>query len=525
MFTGLIKRLPLRVRLTVWVVGIAVIIQASVGMLFYLYQRKSVSDFFNDYLQRRSDAMMERIQVLVPEVTVADLEAIAAAESKHAMFHGFILTIYKADGSLLVSTRQTQPNYPISPEQLRDAVARQSTTFRRVPAREVQRFDPEATMARGIVRGFTAEDGKRYALTIVTADSYAEQLIGLVAWALAVSVPTGILVSGICGWYIAGLAMRPLQSVTQTAARMTPESIGRERMILPRSSPEQEKAELELNRAMDRLAAAFAAQERFMSNVSHELKTPIAVLMTEAQTLDARNAPREVVAYIRSSMDELRRLGSMVDSFLLLTRVREGRTLTQHWLYPLNELVMESVSHCQSMAAQYKVSLVPRLCEDREEIMTLGDPALLRTMIDNLVRNAIRFSPEGGKVNVVALKERNHLLVRVRDRGPGIPESIIKRIFDRFVQAPEEHRRGRGHGLGLEIAQGIAELHGGRIEARNCSSDAPCGDGDVTCGCEFTVRLPVGAAQRDIEKERERSAPSSRSSDQTQSAEPSAVAL
>jgi signal transduction histidine kinase len=134
------------------------------------------------------------------------------------------------------------------------------------------------------------------------------------------------------------------------------------------------------------------------------------------------------------------------------------------------------------MADQYQIVLAPHLCEDGEAPQVRGDPALMRTMIDNLVRNAVRFSPKGQTILVTASAEGREAVVRVRDYGSGIPEQIIGRIFDRFVQAPDEQRRGRGHGLGLEISQGIAELHGGRIGARNC----PPPEG----GCEFEVRLP-----------------------------------
>lgn len=115
------------------------------------------------------------------------------------------------------------------------------------------------------------------------------------------------------------------------------------------------------------------------------------------------------------------------------------------------------------------------------DVAVLGNCDLLRTVIDNLVRNAIRFTPKDGVVMVSAAVRDDRLTINVRDVGPGIPAELLPRIFDRFSQSKDELRRGRGHGLGLEIAMGITELHGGTIVARNVE----------TGGCEFEVVLPV----------------------------------
>lgn len=484
------RRLPLRLRLTLWVTAISAVIKASVGVVFYFYQYEAVSRFFNTHIDRRTAHMIERLAPLVPNVTTQTLEAISEDESSGAMFSGFILSVYDAEGQLLATMRKRNPpvEFPDAPNL--SAIAKSGEiVHRRRPADEVKRFDPQATKARGVLRGFVGADNQRYLLTAATSDSYAEQMTGLVARALLVVIPTGVGVTALCGWLVAGLAVRPLNIVKESASRLTPEHIG-ERIRLREqpggASPEQLQLEEALESARKRLAAAFAAQERFMSNVSHELKTPISVMMTEAQTLNMQGCSADTAAFVRSSIQELRRLGTMVDSFLLLTRVREGRAPVRDQRYPLNELLMDSMEHCLPMAEQYGVALKPRLSEAEPAPEVHGDPSLLQTMIDNLIRNAIRFSPRGKSIDLSIEAGSATNKVLVRDHGAGIPEEIIGRIFDRFVQAPEETRRGRGHGLGLEIAQGIAELHGGSISVRNCAPE----DGG---GCEFEVCLPAAA--------------------------------
>lgn len=492
-----IDRLTLRSRLTVWVVGFSTLINVSVGVVFYLYQSRSINSFFNENLERCSEGMISSVASETPGIDATRLTALAIEQSQYAMFSGFVLTVFDADGRVVATTRERPPRVAVDKAVLSRVAAARSVELGRVPADLVREFDPGAAWARVIYRGFQGRDGKSYVLLARTADSFAEHMLGLVGLALLVVLPAGVVVSAVSGWYIAGLAVRPLEEVARSAEGLSPQSIDRP-LSVRTTSPETVRLEHELNSARERISRAFAAQERFMSNVSHELKTPVAVVMAEAQTIDSRQADPEVKAFVRSVCEEMRRLGSMIDSFLLLTRVREGRSLTQSRPCPVNDLVMESVGHCLSMAVQYGVRLDPRLCESAEEVRVRGDPSLLRTMLDNLVRNAVRFSPHGSAIHISAAVEGGEegvpgeVVLRVRDHGQGIPASIIDGIFDRFVQAPDEHRHGRGQGLGLEIAQGIAELHGGGITVRNCAAES--GANGAVDGCEFTVRLPRASA-------------------------------
>ena len=485
----ILNRLPLRTRLTLWVVAIAVVMQAAVGGVFYLYQQQAVNGFFNGQLVSCGESMAESLRGLMPGVDLAQLRALAEKQTRNALFSGFVMAVYDASGRELVTMR-TRPGPNAVSEREISVVAQSGRAMtRRHRALEVKRFEPGATMARGVYQPFEGIDGKRYVLAAWTSDTAAEQMLNLVLQAVLAAFAPGLAAAGLCGWVIAGLAVKPIREVSLAARRLGPESIDRA-MPLTGTSPEVERLQGDLENARQRLANAFAAQERFMSNVSHELKTPIAVLLTEAQTLRTGEANREVQEFVRSTADELRRLGAMVDSFLLLTRVRDGRSVVRDTEHLINELVMESVSHCRPMASQHEVRLSPRLCETAVDLKVRGDPSLLRTMLDNLVRNAIRFTPRGQEIEVTALEMGNLALVRVRDHGPGIPDALIERVFDRFVQAPEEQRRGRGHGLGLEIAQGIAELHGGRIAVRNVRGASANGAAGAVEGCEFEVRLP-----------------------------------
>jgi signal transduction histidine kinase len=143
----------------------------------------------------------------------------------------------------------------------------------------------------------------------------------------------------------------------------------------------------------------------------------------------------------------------------------------------VNELVMDSIEANARYAANEKVSLRPVLSEDGLESVVLCDRHLAQVALDNIVRNAIRFSPEGESMDVEVRHEADRVGIAVRDRGPGCPVEILHRLFDRFAQSNEERRTGRGAGIGLEVAHGIMELHEGDITVANLE------DG----GCRFEL--------------------------------------
>lgn len=473
------RRVSLRVKLTAWVVAIFVVTQGSLSVVFLLYEQASIDRFFSERLETRASALAARIGALDVPLTDAILREFASEQLDFVAFERFALTVYDARGHVVASSQE-----PTSSARLLSAIAADKPSLLRHPLGILRDPDPGAEQARVAVKPFRTADQTRFALVAATSDTYARQLYDTATNVLLFMIPIGVVAAGFAGWFIAGLAVAPIVRLQDVAIRLSPQSIDQQVDLSPHSA-ELAELELELDQARKRIQAAFQAQERFISNVSHELKTPIAVVIAEAQVLHLDDeTPEEVRDFVESVRDEMRRLGAMVNSFLLLTRVREGRAETISQRCTVNDLIMESVDDCYTWAVQHRVHLAPQLLDDPETIdaSLRGDPHLLRTMLNNLVFNAIRFSPEGSRVEIHSEMEApDRVSVAVRDRGPGIPETLLDHVFDRFAQSDAEQRKGRGHGLGLEIAQGIAELHAGSIGVRNL------GEG----GCEFTIVLPV----------------------------------
>jgi signal transduction histidine kinase len=475
-------RFSLRLKLTLWFVIIFLVVQLSLAFVYELYQRRSINNFFNGRHEIRFHELSRRLRpYLAAGINDDRALAIAQEERKQLAVPVFTLQVLDSQGKLL-ATSDRPPVLPTSAQLVQMMRADQPTVVD-LPAEVLH--NPDVKYARTMAGPVAGPDGKVYYMLASRDDTGPQEMLSLVSTVILVTIPIGVIAVFLTAYIISGIAVRPLHDIREVARQLDPGSLGTPVQMHP-SGSEAAELQAELERARQRIEAAFASQERFMSNVSHELKTPIAVLLAEAQTIRPSEAPKEIRAFLLSASDELEKLSRTVDSFLLLTRVRQGKGALQDTdLCMVRDIMMDSYEGCASMASQHGVRIDLHLPQgDIVDAAVVGNPDLLRTVLDNLIRNALRFSPQGDVVDVRAWVEGDRLLTSVRDHGPGIPSELLPRVFDRFAQAKEEERRGRGHGLGLEIALGITELHGGTISVNNIQ---PSEGG----GCEFVVSLPV----------------------------------
>ncbi|RPF46980.1 signal transduction histidine kinase [Thermodesulfitimonas autotrophica] len=251
------------------------------------------------------------------------------------------------------------------------------------------------------------------------------------------------------------------------------------------------RVELKRRDEIGDLAAAFNAmaqqlesldkeRQAFLANVSHELRTPLTSIRGFIQgILDGTIAPPDQPAYLARVFGEVGRLSGIVDELLTLARLRGGR-LRFHWERLNPTAVLDAVVEMLTpLAAEKKVKIDFAAVGDQRELW--ADRGRLAQIFTNILDNAVKFSPEGGKVEVNACWDAQGWRVTIGDEGPGIPPGDIPYIFDRFYTGSLSARESPGTGLGLAISKLLVEEHGGTISVRN----RPRG------GCEFTVFLPA----------------------------------
>jgi signal transduction histidine kinase len=233
----------------------------------------------------------------------------------------------------------------------------------------------------------------------------------------------------------------------------------------------------------DRIQTLLGAERRLLMDISHELRSPLARLSVAIEL--ARTSPKPEPHFNRIEK-EAERLNELVSELLQVTRA-EGDP-KQRKLDPvdLREL-LEDVVEDARLEAQARGCDVDLRASD-SELALKGDEELLRRAMENVIRNAIRYEPQGSSVEVTASCESNRMMVRVRDHGPGVPPGTEQRLFDAFYRVEEDRDRvSGGVGLGLAIARRSVELHEGTIRARNAQP-----------GLEVTIELPAKVLARTL---------------------------
>jgi len=300
---------------------------------------------------------------------------------------------------------------------------------------------------------------------------------------MLIVVAFGLAAAAVASWLITGRMLRPLRTIARKADLLSITSLGER--IGNRGRDEVAQMAASLDAMLERLQRSFEAQERFISSVSHELMTPLTVLLGQAQVLarETRN-PEEYERFVAAVQDEARSLSRTVESLLTLAKAEAGLPIVPEEPVSINEAAMNAVSRCAPLADQREVKLATTLSmpsERQTEPIVQGDAELISLMIANLIRNAIRYAPPRTSVDVQVTADDRGVDISVRDRGPGIPDEYLDRIFDRFFQVREDAEVFQGVGLGLTITRGVAELHRGTVTASNHP------DG----GCAFRIRLPL----------------------------------
>jgi len=302
--------------------------------------------------------------------------------------------------------------------------------------------------------------------------------------ALAGGVPLLLLVAVAGGWLLARQTLHPVAEMTERAAMIGAATL-HERLPVTKPRDELGRLATVFNDLLARLDQAFEQQRQFMADASHELRTPVAIMGGEAELALSRDD--RPVGELRSALanirHEARRLKRIVDDLFLLARANAGEPLLSPAPIYLDDLARECVQAARSLAAAKEIELRH---VGADELAGVGDEALLRRLVMNLLDNAIKYTRPGGTVELRTRAEEASFVIEAHDTGPGIPPSARARLFDRFYRGRTEREAERadkesGAGLGLAIARWIAESHGGRITLAR--SDAS--------GSVFRVVLPA----------------------------------
>jgi signal transduction histidine kinase len=282
-------------------------------------------------------------------------------------------------------------------------------------------------------------------------------------------------------WVLAGRALRPLHQVTATARRLSETTLD-QRIRYQGANDEVAELAGTFDAMLDRLAAAFATQQRFVANASHELRTPLAVMRTEVEvTLDDPDADRsEYRRMARVVRDASERANALVEALLVLARseAQSGRRLVRKVAADLATGAAAALAAAEKEAGRLSLQVTSRL----DPAPVVGDPSLLDRLAGNLVENAVRYNHLHGQLWVTTSADADHARLVVANTGFEVDQADVPGLFEPFRRGGRDRTGARGAGLGLAIVRAVCDAHGGTVTAQAR---------DEGGGLEITVTLPA----------------------------------
>jgi signal transduction histidine kinase len=274
-----------------------------------------------------------------------------------------------------------------------------------------------------------------------------------------------LLVAPPVGYWLAGRAIRPLQTIIVTTDRLRPGALA-ERLPLRGTGDELDQLSITINGFLDRLASHLTKQRDFVANAAHELRSPLAAVRTAVEVaLQRDRSTSEYQDLLADVAEEATSLSGLVNQLLLLAEGDAERLHPGRGIVPLADIASRAADMFQGVADQRGVALAVTRAE---AVVVRGDAGHVRQVIHNLVDNALKFTPAGGRVEVdVGPGSPGRAEVRVRDTGVGIAMADLPHVFDRFFKADRARPRdgdARGTGLGLSICHAIVTAYGGRLD-------------------------------------------------------------
>ncbi|MCE7986402.1 MAG: HAMP domain-containing protein [Caldilinea sp. CFX5] len=298
---------------------------------------------------------------------------------------------------------------------------------------------------------------------------------------LLISGPLLIVVAGISGYFLAAQALQPIDAITRTARAISAQDLSA-RLHLPATEDEVGRLATTFDSMLARLENAFRRERQFTADASHELRTPLAAMQTIISgTLTRRRTTEEYEQALGDLGHEVERLRTLTDGLLQLARSDIKEALAKAEEVDLAFLLKDVIDSLQPLAEEKGLTIIDRTPD--EGLIVHGDSDSLIRLFVNLIDNAIKYTCEGSITIAAKTPTAGAIAVTISDTGVGIAPEHLPHIFNRFYRV-EKARSTRGIGLGLAIAQAIAQAHGGAI----------IGASEVGKGTIFTVHLATSTA-------------------------------
>jgi len=315
-------------------------------------------------------------------------------------------------------------------------------------------------------RSTVQSDGREYQVVAFSSINVVERSVGQVRSVLLFTIPVLALIFAGLVWLMAGRTLQPVDQITRRAEQISTDTL-HQRLDEPGTNDEIGRLTRTLNVMLDRLDSGATRQRQFVSDASHELRSPLTVVIAEAELAEQSGDPQALAAANALVIEHGKRMSTMIDDLLDLARVEEDGIAKSD--VDLDDILREQAAFQPREVGTAGIT----------PVRVSGDGPSLSRLFRNLIDNASRYAAES--IEVSCSIDGTHAVVLVDDDGPGIPVADREAVFERFARVDDSRTRSTGGtGLGLAIAKAVVDVHGGDITVH----DSPLG------GARIQVRLP-----------------------------------
>ncbi len=463
------RRLSIGVRLTLWYLALFAVAQIIFGAGMWVILRHSLYDMVDDGLEEQVDDLRNLLQSEGRDPSIIRLrqEVNEAYDLEHL---GKYLEVYAENGELIYRSEFLQQH------QL--ALASPQVNGRAIFKNRWIEHRPFRFMRQKL-----NVNGHVYTVEMGVPDSDAVETLSLFRDYLLMFAPLLLLVAAGGGYWLSRRALSPVDALVRTAHVISGANLG-SRLQKLETGDELQRLSDTLNEMLGRIEAAFLRVTEFTADASHELRTPVSLIRTEAElALRRSRGEAEYKESLRHILLEAERTTALIEQLLSLARADSGRETLHLEPVDLRQTLRHVVDGWQQVATLRNLQFTATISE--QDLLVLGDEAALRRVADILLDNAFKYTPSPGSVNLSLKQNGESAVITVQDSGIGISEEDQPKIFERFYRVDKARSREQGGaGLGLAIARWIVTQHHGSIAV-----ESRPGQGSI-----FRVELPLTAA-------------------------------
>ncbi len=450
----------IKLSLTLRFLMLVALLLASFSLVVYEnYSRYRQDDYF-ERLKDRSETIA-RHMVLIKESSM--LDKVIERENVVKPMSNHRVSLYSFSGVFLSdSSRIAKLPYPHIIEDVRKK-------------KYIELFIKE-TFYVGFILTY---NNQKYIVICSGTDYVGTQKLYFLGRLILISLFIALIITALLGWLFASQALGPISKVITNVDQITVSNLHKR---LPSGKQNDEIGALTntFNKMLDRLEASFLMQKNFVSNASHEFRTPITAIKAQIEVMLMQvRSKEEYINTLKSIDEDINRFMQLVTSLGELARANVNSLDSKTNKIPLIEIIAESRSELLKGKPNYRIDLqIDNLPEQEHENYVPGNAALLKSAFKNLIENACKFSPEQ-TCEVSMIFVQPYILITISDKGIGIPKNELPLIFEPFYRA-NDTRGISGHGIGLSLVKKIIDLHRGEINVESIPSK----------GTKFIVKLP-----------------------------------